>query len=346
MNPETLNPYNNLPDDHELVEHYQPKFLARDGDHLVYEVANHPDIVIKVSTFNIKDILYENADNGEALDFLSETQKERLQKEVDEKNRQIKILRQYFGKEHTLIEKRFLMKIPVTKVLIDEIFKKDWKNRLPPEGLENIKELWSSVVLQKRTRETENPDHLGLYSGGFLEETEFNKLEYKNLNNAFVSRHQTTDEDLESFFRLQDNPKTHALKDIVLATEKNPDLKKVLKELMIKIISYEEDTGNILAMNGKDNIILYQHSGVWNYLFMDVLPLHNEPIFKDAQDSIHRYAKGEKLTEYDKILVMKALNFTRIVNGMATSLGIAERLNLTSEGDGDIDFDTLLKRRS
>lgn len=35
----------------------------------MYEVADHPDMVIKASTFNIKDILYENADNGEALDF-------------------------------------------------------------------------------------------------------------------------------------------------------------------------------------------------------------------------------------------------------------------------------------
>lgn len=80
MNPETPNPYDNLPNDHELVERYQPKFLARGGDHLVYEVADHPDVVIKASTFKIKDILYENADNGEALDFLSETQRERLQK--------------------------------------------------------------------------------------------------------------------------------------------------------------------------------------------------------------------------------------------------------------------------
>lgn len=344
MNPEILNPYDNLPDDHELVEYYQPKFLARGGDHLVYEVVDHPDVVIKASTFKIKDILCENADNDEPLDFLSETQKERLQKEADLKNQQIKNLRQYFGKEHTLIEKRCLMKVPITKVLIDEIFKDDWKNRLPPEGSENMKELWSSVVLQKRTRETENPGHLGLYSGGFLEESEFHQLEYENLNNAFILRHQVTDEDLESFFKLQDNPKTHALKDIVLAAEQDRSLKDVLKELIAKIMSYAKDTGNILALAGKDNIILYQHSGVWNYLFIDVLPLHNESIFKDAQDSIHRYANGGKLMEYDKMLVMKALNFTRIINGLGASLGMIERLDLISEGDGDIDFDILLKR--
>jgi len=174
MNPEALNVYDNLPVDHELVEHYKPIFLARGGDHLVYEVEDHPDVVIKTSTFKVKDILSENAERGESLGSLSEVERNKLQTEVDEKNQQIRNLRQYFGKKHTLTEKRFLMKVPVSKMVLDEIFNDDWKNRLTPEGVESLKEVWSVAIVQKKTEEIENPDHLSLYSGGFLEETEYN----------------------------------------------------------------------------------------------------------------------------------------------------------------------------
>lgn len=54
------------------------------------------------------------------------------------------------------------MKVPIIKVLVDEIFKDYWGNRLPPEGLEDI------------------------------------------------------------FFKLQDNPKIHALKDVVSVAEQDP----------------------------------------------------------------------------------------------------------------------------
>ena len=39
----------------EIIKHYKPKFLARGGEHLVYVVDGHPDIVIKASTYKIKD---------------------------------------------------------------------------------------------------------------------------------------------------------------------------------------------------------------------------------------------------------------------------------------------------
>jgi hypothetical protein len=51
MNHESeINRYDILPEDHELVLRYKPKFLARGGEHLVYLVDGHPDIVIKAST--------------------------------------------------------------------------------------------------------------------------------------------------------------------------------------------------------------------------------------------------------------------------------------------------------
>lgn len=85
MNPESKNIYDRLPEDHELVEHYRPMFLARGGDHLVYTVEDHPDVVIKASTFKIKDTLHENAKNNQPLDSISKDQRAELEKEITER---------------------------------------------------------------------------------------------------------------------------------------------------------------------------------------------------------------------------------------------------------------------
>ncbi len=330
---ESEQPYDNLPSDNELVKHYRPKFLARGGDHLVYEVAGHPDVIIKASTFKIKDILTSNAENNLPLNSFSGDIKIEIEKEIADKNAQVKQLRKYFGEKHTLTERRYAMQVPVTKELLDEIFKDDWKNRTTPQGLEGVQEAWSSVIVQERADEVNDPDHLGLYFGGFLEEREYDQDEYKKLNEALIKSDTQSDEDIGRFLKLQDSPETHALQDMLTRAETAPDLKETLKELIVKMISYAEETGNILALAGKDNIILYQKNDKWNYLLVDALPIHNEPVFIDAQKIIHKFASGEKITKHEKTLLMKAMNFTRTINGLSASLGVPHRLNLILDED-------------
>lgn len=342
MSIESTQPYDKLPSDNELVEHYQPRFLARGGDHLVYEVNDHPGVIIKASTFKIKDILSSNAENNLPLDSFSGDLKIGIEKEIAEKNSQIRQLRKYFGNEHTLSERRYSMKVPVTKELLDNIFQDDWQNRLPPQGSESIKEAWSAVIIQERADAVSDPDHLGLYFGGFLEERECDPEEYKKLNESLIKKSIQSTEDIERFFKLQDNPQTHALQDVMARTENDPALKEVLEELVRKLISYAQETGNILALAGKDNIILYQQKGKWNYLLVDALPIHNEPVFREAQAILHKFTNGDEITKHDKTLLMKVMNFTRTVNGLSASLGIANRLNLIPEEDSEKNIDLTL----
>ncbi len=344
MNPESINIYDRLPDDHELIEKYQPKFINRGGDHLVYEVVDHPEIVIKASTFKIKDIISENAESGGELNSLSDIQRENLQKELDEKNQQIKELRQYFGKEHTLSERRYLMKVPISKQILDEIFFDDWKNRELPIGSDDLNEVWSAVIVQKYTEEISNPEHLSLNFGGFLEERGYDSAEYKKINDAFILRHNVSSEDIELFFKLQDNPEKHALADIINKAESDQKLRDVLEDFITRTIKYTNETGNILALSGQDNIILYEKDGDWQYLLVDAVPVHNEPVFKDAQDAIDRYLQGEELSKHEMTLIMKSLNFTRVINGISSSLAFSDGLNLVEQlGDNkDIDFEKLL----
>jgi hypothetical protein len=342
MSIESTKPYDTLPSDDELVERYKPKFLARGGDHLVYEVVDHPDVVIKASTFRIKDILSSNSDNSLQLDSFSGDLKMVIEKETAEKNVQIRELRKYFGNEHTLSERRYIMKVPVTKELLDEIFKNDWKGRIPPQNVKDIKEAWSTVIVQERADAIDDTNHLGLYFGGFLEDREYDVEEYKKLNESLIKQNTQSGEDVERFLELQDNPQTHALRDILNLVEKDKSLKTILTELVEKIVSYARETGNILALAGKDNIIFYHKDGEWNYLLVDALPIHNEPVYKEAQIILHKFANDEEITKYDKTLLMKALNFTRTINGLCASLGIKDRLRLISDEDLEKNIDIAL----
>lgn len=330
MSVERPNPYNKLPVEHEAVIQYQPKFLARGGDHLVYEAEGHPDTVIKASTFKIKDVLMENAERGLPLDNISDEMRVSLEKEIEEKNAQIRLYREYFGSEHTLSERRYVMQVPISPEIIQEIFIDDWKDRKPPEGIDEIQDAWTAAIIQKKAPEISDPNHLGLYFGGFIEERKEqpDSSEYQALNDAFLGRNTVTQEDLELFFKTQDNPKTHALKDLLTKAEGDPALKAALEDFVRKSIRFGEETGNILALAGEDNVILTPKDGEWNYLLVDAIPLYNEPIFKLAKEALQRSENGEELSQQDKAFITRARNFVRTMNGLASVLGIQEHLEL------------------
>jgi hypothetical protein len=322
------NPYNKLPAEHEAVIQYQPRFLARGGDHLVYEAEGHPDTVIKASTFKIKDVLMDNATRGLPLDSISDDRRALLDKEIKEKNAQIRLYREYFGAEHTLSERRYVMQVPISPEIIQEIFIDDWKDRTPPEGIDTIQNAWTAAVIQKKAPEISDPNHLDLYFGGFIEERkeQSDSEEYEKLNNTFLGRNPITEEDLDLFFKTQDNPKTHALADLLAKAEENPQLKAAIKDFLQKTIRFAQDTGNILALAGEDNVILSPKDGEWNYLLVDAIPLYNEPIYELGKQAQERAEKGEELTQQDKAFITRARNFVRTINGLAASLNIQERL--------------------
>ncbi|HVB20177.1 MAG TPA: hypothetical protein VNF51_02780 [Candidatus Paceibacterota bacterium] len=328
MSIEKQSAYDALPSEHELVSHYQPRFIARGGDHLVYEASEHPDVVIKASTYKIKDILIDNETRGLPLDDVSDEMYASLDKEIAEKNTQIQEYRKYFGAKHTLAERRYLMQVPVSTEVLREIFKNDWEGRAAPPGVASIQDAWSAVVVQKRARQIEDPNHVGLYFGGFLEERgyDLSPSEYGHFSEVFEHGDAIQPEDLEEFFRLQDNPDTHALRDLVLRTEQDPELKKSTIDFLQTAIRFANETGNILALAGKDNVILYPGNSGWNYVLIDAIPLPNEPILTAARAARGRSKNNELLNQKEEGYIIRARNFVRTINGLAAALGVEERI--------------------
>jgi len=328
MSAERPNPYNKLPTGHEAVMQYKPTFLARGGDHLVYEAEGHPDTVIKASTFKIKDVLMDNAERGLPLDGISDEMRASLEKEIEEKNAQIRLYREYFGTEHTLSERRYVMQVPVSSEIVKEIFVDDWKDRQPPKGIGEIQAAWTAAVIQKKSPEISDPNHMGLYFGGFIEgrKEQPDVSEYEALNRAFLGKKSIEPKDLELFFKTQDNPKTHALADLLSRAEEDSTLKIVIQDIVRKSIRFAEETGNILALAGEDNVILFPKGEGWSYLLVDAIPLYNDPIFKFAKVAKERSENGEDLSNKDKAYITRSLNFVRTMNGLAAASGLEERL--------------------
>ncbi|CAN5746788.1 hypothetical protein BH11PAT2_BH11PAT2_01190 [soil metagenome] len=328
MSAERPHSYNKLPTDHEAVIQYQPTFIARGGDHLVYEAKGHPDTVIKASTFKIQNILSDNVERGLPLDGISDEIRTELEKEIEDKNAQIRQYREYFGTEHTLSERRYLMQVPISTEIAQEIFADDWKGRKVPEEINSINEVWTAAVIQKKSPEVSNPEHLGLYFGGFIEERKIqpSSSEYDALNDAFLGTRSITPEDLEHFFKTQDNPETHALADLVAKAEVDHRLKETAEDFIRKAIHFANETGNILALANVDNVILFPKGDEWNYLLIDAIPIYNDPIYKLAKEAKVRSQNGEELTEENQRFITRALNFVRTMNGLAAALGMEERL--------------------
>lgn len=362
MNPEASSPYNKLPTNHEAVTKYEPKFLAKGGDHLVYEVVGHPNSVIKASTFTMRDILTHNAESSAPLDSLPEEmedwvgRKSSPEMETAAKNAQIQELRKSFGNEHTLAEKRFLMKVPVTEELLDQIFAEDiYMKRAVPAGAENLKEVWTSVVVQERSDEIGNT-HLHSMSLNFGSFVESRKGELKadtkkllELNQELILQPTTASKDL--FLELQDSPQTQSIHKILKRTVNDFELKETVSDFVKKTILYTDQTGNILALAGQNNVILFKKENRWSYLLVDAIPVHNEPMFAFTKDLLHKIALGEDVWKdkkekeivYEKELIMKTFNFIRTINGLAIALDIPERIELLSSEDKDkIDLTAVL----
>ena len=344
MNPEQAKVYENLPDDHEIVKKFNPRFLAIGGDHVVYEAQGHPDVVVKASRYTMKEILAANSEHGLPLDSLPDDLRVSIQEKIARKNEQISVLREYFGHEHTLGEKRLLGKVPLTPEIVDDMYASDWFGRTPPDGSQELPEAWSSIVVQEKTEVLDNPERIGFYFGRFLEERGCDPIDYRKLNEAFVLNRSHSPEDLEIFFRTQDQPVTHALADLMERCKSDPNLCEVVSDMVKKMMDYALDTGNALDIGGTDNVILYKENEKWTYLLIDVIPFAAEHEFGEGKLALHERVNGKPVSKFQRGCIRNTLNFTRALNGMAQALAIPKRLEILSEEDkAKADSGKLLK---
>lgn len=330
--------YNNLDHAHEKVRLYNPRYLDRGGDHLVYELEGHPNIVVKASTYKIVDILSSTtSDDPTKLPKELELQ---LMEDIRVKNLQAKRLYSYFKADTILPERRCLTTVPITKRIIEELFSTDWKSRIPPPGYENLKEVLTIVIVQKKSEKVSLSEVASFHFGGLLEEMGVEASIVHRLNSCLLTGKVMSEEVLKEFLETTNKKGKSNLSMICSLLKEDGEFKIVFEDMIGRIIKFTNETGNILALAGRNNLAFFRDSvsGHWSYHLVDVLPIHSEDMFSLSKKLVLRLTAGETLSELERTILIKTVNFVRVINFFAKFLGVDEILEILPK---DFDATTL-----
>jgi hypothetical protein len=318
----------------DLVAKYQPKFLARGGDQLVYEIPDHPDIVAKAAYPLMKLVQEKTAATGGKL---SPEGAVALNEHLQDRRRRFSRMQTVFGGEHVLAQKQYLMQVPVTPELVDRLH-----GGKPPAGAKDMKEVWTVVTIQPKAEEFTDPESLSITSG-YLENQPIDPEPYRRMTEALASEGDAADFTWEEF--LSAHPWE---KELFKTLDREPDMAEAVGDFVGKAVKYVEETGETLDLAGYGNVALSKRSGKWDYRLVDALyPGFSRPegVFRSAKGAIAKAAAGEAIDEGERSHILNALNFTRTINALARKLGRAEKLVLIPEETmKKIDFQRLLER--
>ena len=111
-------------------------------------------------------------------------------------------------------------------------------------------------------------------------------------------------------------------------------LKQEISSLISLIIDYAEETGQILALAGEDNLLLHREYDKWSYLLVDVLPNFDEPIFAETKKILVKIREKLPLSEKERDILKRGINFIRVINFLSKILGLDKKLTVPSVPDG------------
>ncbi len=322
--------FDKLPEDADIISRFKPEFYKRGGDHLVYRVPKHPELVVKASWRKIKDILYECYTKG-----ITDEDSMRAYAEVYSagdvwrKNAEARNLWRHFGSDHALQERRYLMQVPISAEILEELFRDDYIGRKLPEEARKVRSVWTHVAVQKFSEEAEYPGRLAFSFGNYPENSSQDEAVYLKMTHDLLEGRQV---DEKEFLEFQDLSSGRFLTHLTERAHTDSGLKDALIDFVQKAISYAKNEGQILALAGEDNVIFFKENGSWSYKLIDAMPVPTQPIYKEAQEYLVRQPRGvfDKRQRGDLI---RSINFVRAINGVAAALGISDRITLPNISD-------------
>ena len=324
------NVFDALPSDAELISRYKPEFYKRGGDHLVYRVPGHPELVVKASWRKIKDILYECYTKGitdeDSMKAYAETYSAG---DVWRKNAEARNLWRCFGSNHALQERRYLMQVPISPEILDELFRDDYIGRKLPESARIVRNVWTHVAVQKFSKEAEDPGRLAFSFGNYPENISQDEVNYLKMTHALLEGQQV---DEKEFLAFQDISSGKFLTRLVECAHTDLGLKEAVIDFVQKAISYVRSNGQILALAGEDNVIFFKKNGSWGYKLIDAMPVPTQLIYKEAQEYLARQPHGT-IDKRQRGDLIRSINFARAINGTAAALGIPDRITLPNVSD-------------
>lgn len=297
-------------------------FIGKGGEHLVYGVKGHPDVVAKVNWHSIDVFIADNMENGQPLDHYPEHLFQKSKDYLKVINERYSDLRKHFGLRHTLTQRMAVVKIPVTEEIASQ--------RLTQEQAKVMNSCWALVTIQRRYKGLEQGQHFDLTAPYAENDVTVSEEEYEKLTKSLLSGTVDPSEfDKEIFFRLFPSK---GIEGFIELTKTDPELLQTLVDFVRKAIKYSSETNLPLDLVGSDNVVLFKDVDGWNYKLLDALYPGNEPdLIGSVKRSFLKSSKGEELDDNELNRIYNTIHYARLVNGLAVLLEIPDRLQILPE---------------
>jgi hypothetical protein len=321
------------------VEKYKPELIGVGGLQLVYQLPDFPDNVIKVGGFEVLAAIEAGYDT-----YLSAKD---LEEKVETENARIKNLSAYFGADHVLDQSHHLLKVPINRRIVSEIFKSFSRGLNIDPGVTDFSGnyIWSVVTVQQKCRELSDPKRLSVVAG-YAEKRLTHPSYFRNVYGKVTSESVFNLNSMNSINFMDLTAVQTYLAFLVEEVSENEGLRHALQDFTRRAIKYTNKTGEILDLAGSDNIIVVRDAqGNWNYKITDGLfPSRGRAMVRQAGEYLSLVANGNsgRLDKGDILVLMNTLNYTRTVNGFANIWGIKERINIVPGDATGLDSEVLL----
>jgi len=284
----------------EPLKEFDLKFVGVGADKAVFETPGSQRKLIKVNMFILKKRISEILHNLP----LEERKWSKFQKEIiTEQKEYEENIAEVFGKEHFPRKGVFKAKIPLNKEILLKIVDKNEKGLVEELSDDTLLEVEMIAETQLIAEELKDPE----------------KFEMQSFNTNLMIANQFKGEgDIRAALgRARDfiDSRFIAEYDELL---KDEEFKKVVEEIVKKIISYSKKTGFMVDIFGRDNITIFRkEDGFLGYHMLDV-------ILPGYQKRWEENIKDDK----DLQLLRHYYTFFYSINSLAKKLGIEDNLEM------------------
>ncbi len=333
-----------------LALHYKPEFMAKGGEHLVYDISKqgndneYRDVVVKLNKQSVLDTLALANDlgfdpNSDDPKFVGE-----LKKTLEYKRKMQAALRECFGSEHVAPQKYFLQTVPLPHGIVKELGKLNvfYARELPEEDVVESKAILAVQPYIKELRELHFTAAVGVVEWRKDFETLIKDSDFVDdyamvtddlMSADLVSKHPP---EADIFLKVVNN---RYLSELLSKAKTDHGLRDALRHFIEGAVDFAEKTGEIIDY-GKDNVIFFtKPDGDWTYMIIDGLYGLQEDILDTGKDALHILQHGvnaRRLNKYQINAMFQAINFTRSTNGMGALIGAKKFYTLSPSTEGRV----------
>lgn len=305
--------------DAELIEKYKPVFIASGGEHLVYEIPEHPDIVLKVSKESIANCAgwqMKHTADVDSYQYDRDVQVT-IAHRIEEAQDVYREIKDFFP--DSLLSQRYIkFKVPVTQEFLLQVAKESGEE-LSKEQIDRLPiELYVVALVQEKSTELALDTSVSMFNEGYA----FDTVEPHESWSSFLFRdeQQYTENGL-------------------LSEEKVPDeVEAVCQDFIERALDYSNVTGRILDIIGQNNIILYKdEQGMLSYSLIDaVYPEHEQQSLVQFKKFVESCVASdipcpESIMKKNISLVINTVDYICKINREAGQHHIGARIDLFSK---------------